>query len=289
MIIENKKIGFIGLGLIGGCVARCIKKASPSTEIIAYNNRYPDVKPGLKQALEDGVISRLEKSIEDGFGDCDIIFLCAPVRINVEYLAKLKNIIKPDCIITDVGSVKSNIHAAVTELGMEENFIGGHPMAGTEKTGYENSSVDILTGAFYLLTPTGKTPEFFIDTMKEIIDCCKCRAFVLEPGDHDMAAAAISHVPHVLSYALVNTVQDNDNEQQYMKQFAAGGFRDMTRIAASSPEMWQSIVLSNKDCIIEFMNSYIGQLEAFKKMLDEDDEKAIYDFFKKSKEYRDTF
>lgn len=112
---------------------------------------------------------------------------------------------------------------------------------------------------------------------------------ILNPEEHDIAAAAISHVPHILSYSLVNTVHDNDNEQQYMKQFAAGGFRDMTRIAASSPEMWQNVVLANKKSVLTFLSQYQIVLEQFKQMLIADDEQGLLDFFQKSKDYRDTF
>lgn len=287
--MKGKTIGFIGFGLIGGDIARCIRKNAEDTRIIAYNNRYPQVKPGLAMALEDGVLNALEPDFNGAFRECDIIFLCAPVIVNIQYLRQLKDIMKPGCILTDVGSVKGNIHKAVEEIGLTHNFIGGHPMAGTEKTGYENSNDHMLNNAFYLLTPTKDTPPSAIETMKEITAMCGSKTMVLTPEEHDIAAAAISHVPHILSYSLVNTVHDHDNEQQYMKQFAAGGFRDMTRIAASSPEMWQNIVLANKTAVLTFLSQYQVVLEEFKQMLIMGDEEGLLEFFQRSKEYRDTF
>lgn len=287
--MQNKTIGFIGFGLIAGNIARCIRREAPDTYMLALNNRYPNIKPGLKMALEDGVLNELRPAVDEAFSKCDIIFLCAPVLVNVSYLSQLKTIMKPDCILTDVGSVKGDIHKAIEAAGLSDRFIGGHPMAGTEKTGYENSNDTMLKGAFYLLTPTKEAPAYFVDVMQEITKMCGCRTLTLQPEEHDIAAAAISHVPHILSYALVNTVQDNDNEEQYMKQFAAGGFRDMTRIAASSPQMWQNIVLSNKEAVLTFLKQYENVLDDFRKMLETDDEDRIFEFFQRSKDYRDTF
>lgn len=287
--MENKTIGFIGFGLIAGSIARCIRKNAPDTKMMAYNYRHPDVKPGLLQAVDDGVLNSIEHTLDGAFAACDIIFLCAPVIVNIEYLKKCKEIMKPTCILTDVGSVKGNIHQAVENFDLEANFIGGHPMAGSEKTGYENSTDTLLNGAFYLLTKTSKTSDDTIATMQEITKMCGCKSLVLTPEEHDTAAAAISHVPHILSYSLVNTVREHDNEQEYMKQFAAGGFRDMTRIAASSPQMWQNIVLANKKSILTFLSQYQVVLEEFKQMLIANDEKGLLEFFQKSKDYRDTF
>ena len=129
------KIGFIGLGLIGGSIARAVRYFYPDTEIIAHSR----TRASVEQAVADGVINRIIDQIDEDFSDCTYIFLCAPVSSNAKYLEQLKPLIGPDCIITDVGSTKTDIHEKVTALDMEANFIGGHPMAGSEKTGYANS------------------------------------------------------------------------------------------------------------------------------------------------------
>lgn len=284
-----KAIGFIGFGMIAGDIARCIHENAPDVKLYAYNHHHPQVKEGLRLAKEQGVLTDIESDFDHHMRECDLIYLCAPVIQNVKYLPACKAFMKKDAIITDVGSVKGNIHKAVKELDLEASFIGGHPMAGTEKTGFENSSDDMLKGAFYLLTPTDKTPQRAIDLLEEIAGFCQCKTMILTPEDHDMAAAAISHVPHILSYSLVNTVRLHDNDQQYMKQFAAGGFRDMTRIAASSPDMWQNIVLANKKAVLTFLSQYQVVLEEFKQMLINEDADGLWQFFKDSKDYRDTF
>lgn len=287
--MNKKTIGFIGFGLMAGSIAKCLRKAYPNITMLALNNRYPTVKPGLKMALDDGVLDALEPDLNGRFHNCDLIFLCAPVLTNISYLPALKKIMRKDCLLTDVGSTKGSMEAGILEAGLGAQFVGGHPMAGIEKTGYEHASAEMLAGAFYLFTPTEFSKTEDIETMKEIAAACKCRTLTLSAKEHDIAAAAISHVPHILSYSLVNTVREHDNDKQYMKQFAAGGFRDMTRIAASSPEMWQNIVQDNKTAVLQFLSQYQIVLEEFKQMLVIDDTEGIRDFFQKSKDYRDTF
>ena len=151
--MKKQTIGFIGLGLIGGSIARCIKAQAPEHSIYVYNARHPYIKEGLKLALEEHTIDNIISDLND-FSVCDIIFLCAPVMVNVSYLEKLKTIIKPDCILTDVGSVKKDIHDAVKRLDLESQFVGGHPMAGSEKTGYAASTDILLQNAYYAITRT---------------------------------------------------------------------------------------------------------------------------------------
>lgn len=285
--MKKQTIGFIGLGLIGGSIARCIKAQAPEHSIYVYNARHPYIKEGLKLALEEHTIDNIISDLND-FSACDIIFLCAPVMVNVSYLEKLKTIIKPDCILTDVGSVKKDIHDAVKRLDLESQFVGGHPMAGSEKIGYEYSSLDMLTDAYYLITPTSKTPDSMVQTLKEIACYCHCRTMILEAGQHDDATAAISHVPHVIAANLVNMVAKHDNLEQHMRHLMAGGFKSTTRIASSSPQMWQNICLSNTDCILKYLDSYQESLAEFKEILINKDEEKIMEFFSNAKEYRDS-
>lgn len=285
--MKKQTIGFIGLGLIGGSIARCIKAKAPEHSIYVYNARHPHIKAGLKLALEEHTIDKIVSDLSD-FSVCDIIFLCAPVMINVSYLEKLKPIIKPDCILTDVGSVKKDIHDAVKKLDLENQFVGGHPMAGSEKIGYEYSSLDMLKDAYYLITPTEKTPESMVHTLIEIAGYCDCRTMILDASQHDDATAAISHVPHVIAANLVNMVAKHDNLEQHMRHLMAGGFKSTTRIASSSPEMWQNICLTNTESILKYLDSYQESLAEFKEVLQKRDEDKIMEFFSHAKEYRDS-
>lgn len=287
-MIEIKTIGFIGFGLIGGSIARNLRAIYPNATIIAYNYKPEHTNPNLLDAVNDHVLDRLVTSFDDGFQDCDLIFLCAPVLRNISYLGELTSIIKPTCILTDVGSVKGNIHASVKDLGLETNFIGGHPMAGSEKTGYENSTMKLLENAFYILTPTPKTVQSTLDFMEDLVKKIGAIPIVLPPCDHDDIVAAISHVPHIIAAALVNMVQDNDDTQEHMHALAAGGFKDITRIASSSPVMWENICLTNSESIVSFIDKYISYLESMKKAIQTKNSSFLMDFFARSKSYRDS-
>lgn len=282
---QNLIIGFLGLGLIGGSIAKAIHLAHPKAIIRVYSRRK---NPDLLQGKKDGIITSLHYEIDEAFSDCDIIFLCAPVLRNIDFLEKIKPFLKKDCILTDVGSVKGNIHTAVSELGLNYCFIGGHPMAGSEKYGFANSSPKLLENAFYLLTTTPLTTDSQLNKLKNLLSCTGSRFVVLDPKEHDEATAAISHMPHVIAATLVNTVRENDSSEEYMKQFAAGGFKDTTRIASSSPEMWESICLSNKESIDVFLGYFIDKLSEFRTYIANDDGDKIREQFKTAGEYRDS-
>lgn len=278
-------IGFLGLGLIGGSIARSIRKIFPSCRIIVYSRR----KNGdLLQGQKDGIISDITYSIDAHFSECDIIFLCAPVLQNIQFLEQLKPLINKTCIITDVGSVKGNIHKEVERLELEAQFIGGHPMAGSEKTGFANSSEDLLQDSYYLLTPCKTTAEEKVLFLKKILSGTGAIFATVDAGLHDDITAAISHVPHIVAASLVNMVRENDTPNELMKAFAAGGFKDITRIASSSPEMWESICLSNADSIDHFLSLMIDELTKMRSYIANEQGSEINRFFASSREYRDS-
>ena len=250
--MKNLTVGFIGFGLIGGSIARGLRSLYPDFRLVAYNYNPEHTNPNLLLAKEEHTLDAIVSSFDEEFPKCDLIFLCAPVLRNISYLPELKRVMKDDCILTDVGSVKGNIHHAIKELDMEKSFIGGHPMAGSEKTGYDHSSIRLLNGAFYILTPTKQTPKETINLMQELVSSIGAISVVLNSSDHDDFTAAISHVPHIIAASLVNMVQDHDDDREHMRSLAAGGFKDITRIASSSPVMWENICLTNPDSIIKF-------------------------------------
>ena len=278
------KVGFIGLGLIGGSIARKMKENNPKVSIIAT--------AGHQQTIEDafglGLIDNNELLELNSFKDCDVIFLCAPVNKNIEYLTQLKDIIKDDCIITDVGSTKTQIHEKVIELGLERNFIGGHPMAGSEKTGLSNASETLLENAYYIITPTTKSPSPAVEELTGLVRSLGAIPLVLGYEQHDYATAAISHLPHVIAYSLVNLVRESDDENEIMKTIAAGGFKDITRIASSSPVMWENICLSNQEQILKLLDNYIHTLEVMRTNIADADSPALLDAFTAAKDYRDS-
>lgn len=276
--------GFVGIGLIGGSVAKTLRRVYPSCKIIVYNR---GAKPRV-MAINDGTANIVVDKVDETFRECDYIFLCTPVELNVEFLKKLKEIIKDDCIITDVGSVKSNIHSAVSRLNMEKSFIGGHPMAGSEKTSYEYASDRLLENAYYAVTPTDKVDKKYIEEYTKIISDIGAIPIQITYQEHDRVVAAISHLPHLIASSLVNLVKHNDSKSEYMKTIAAGGFKDITRIASSSPEMWEQICMTNNVNISEMLGLYIEDLKTVQKELDTKNGQAINNMIAESRDYRDN-
>ncbi len=282
--MRDLTFGFIGIGLIGGSVAKALRRVLPSCKIIVYNR---SAEPRV-MAMNDGTANIAVDKIDDTFKECDYIFLCTPVEKNVEYLKVLKDIINENCIITDVGSVKGNIHKAVNELHMESNFIGGHPMAGSEKTSYEHANDRLLENAYYAITPTTDVSAERVEEFTQIVTKIGAIPINISYQEHDKVVAAISHLPHIIASGLVNLVKHNDSKEEYMKIMAAGGFKDITRIASSSPEMWEQICMTNTENISDMLQKYIDDLSAVKKNLLAKNGKAIYDMISESRDYRDN-
>lgn len=278
------KIGFIGLGLIGGSIAKKLHSLHPEVELIATAGHIETIT----EAFEQGLISNNTLCEINDFYDCDYIFLCTPVKKNIEYLEQLKGNVKENCIITDVGSVKTDIHKAVISLDMESFFIGGHPMAGSEKTGISNANEYLLENAYYIITPTSKTTDDKLAEFTDIVASLGSIPLILDYETHDYATAAISHLPHVIAYGLVNLVKSSDDKNRTMKTIAAGGFKDITRIASSSPIMWENICLSNKEQLLKLIDAYIDILNKTKKDIIQNDEQALLNDFQSAKDYRDS-
>lgn len=283
-IMISKKIGFIGLGLIGGSIAKAIRQYYPDYDIIAFDKN----KESLALAVQEGTIHTACSSIDDNFKGCAYIFLCAPVTYNAAYLTQLKDLIDKDCILTDVGSVKTSIHKEVIRLGMEDSFIGGHPMAGSEKSGFMNSKAHLIENAYYIITPTAKSNPEKVEAYKEFVASLKALPVVLDYNEHDNITGTISHLPHIIASTLVNFVHHTDTKAGMMKALAAGGFKDITRIASSSPVMWQQICLKNGENISRILGAYIDALSQAKVLVDEGNEEALYSMFEDSKDYRDS-
>ena len=283
--MENRTCGFVGLGLIGGSIARALKLADPGTRIIAYTPHRSTVDTAFAEKIIDVPLY----SIGEEFRECDYIFLCAPVEINNENLKALLPYIGPRTTITDIGSVKTGIHELVKELGLERQFIGGHPMAGTERIGFANSKASILENAYYIITKTDSTDEKRLADYVALAKSLRCLPLVVPFKLHDYITAAISHVPHVISASLVNLVRNSDSEDHLMKTIAAGGFKDITRISSSSPVMWNQICMTNSGNISELLGRYIESLKDIRSAIDEHDEEKVTEFFSSAREYRESF
>lgn len=284
MVQKHLVCTIIGLGLIGGSIAKAIRKYHPDTVIYGYN-RSPE---NIRFAVDDRVIDYAMQDVTDHIEESDYIFLCAPVGINIENIKKILPHLSKDCILTDVGSVKGDIHKEIERLGLADRFIGGHPMAGSEKTGYAHSSERLLENAYYILTPGSSLPENRYEEFFRFIQSLHALPVRSDDKKHDYATAAVSHVPHLIAATLVRLVSENDFPDQFMKLIAAGGFKDITRIASSSPTMWEHICRSNQKNILILLEKYINQLENLSNDLQSQNFQKIYELFETAGAYRNS-
>ncbi len=283
-ITNNFTIGFIGLGLIGGSIAKAIRRVFPSYTIIGYDT---DIE-NLREAYTDGTLAKCSSNVSVDFNDCDYIFLCAPVHYNIDYLPILKKIIKPTTIITDVGSVKSDICKAVEKYKLCEHFIGGHPMVGSESSGYATSNDRLMENAYYFITPSATVSEEHIKDFNTFIEDLGAIPIVYSPTAHDQVTAYISHIPHIIAVNLVNLVKSTDTKDGINKQLAAGGFKDITRIASSSPVVWEHILLSNSDNVIAGLERYTDSIDDVINAIKSQDGDKINELFTSARNYRNS-
>lgn len=283
-------IGIIGLGLLGGSLAKAFKKANAQNSYIIAADTNLDT---LEKAKKEGVIDHCACGIDASFSSCAVIFVCTPVAYIPTVVRKLMAYISKDCIITDVGSTKYELIQEVQKILDEKKssayFIGGHPMSGSEASGYDFSKAHLFQNAYYIITPAGDTPEFIVFILKKLVERIGAIPMVISPSYHDFATASISHVPHVIAAGLVHLIKDSDGEKNLLHTLAAGGFKDITRIASSNPELWRDICTSNKSQILKMLNRYMIILEDAKSAIENNQADWIFDYFKDAKSYRDTF
>ncbi|MGI6085467.1 MAG: prephenate dehydrogenase/arogenate dehydrogenase family protein [Acetivibrionales bacterium] len=284
MTVSVKKIGIIGLGLIGGSIARALKRSEKGYIIKAWDKD----KKILDCAMSEKVIDECTLSVKGNFFECDVIFLCIPVFAMKDILNDLLFSISPDCILTDVGSTKSDVVATINEMKVKNPFIGGHPLAGSEKSGFRASRANLFENAYYCLTPEENTDKDVLIKLRDIIDDLGAIPIEMTPMEHDRVTAAISHVPHIIAASLVNLIDELDSPDSVMKTISAGGFKDLTRIASASPGLWAGICLSNKERILETISAFKNGLERFENDLRSNDRESVEKFFTSARELRNS-
>lgn len=282
--MDRIKITIIGLGLIGGSLARALHDKLGNCGITAVDTD----RQALDLALSQGIIAVGLTIPDQRVFSSDIIFVCTPVKKAFGYIAELAPNIKDTCIITDVGSTKEEITRQVDGLSEPPCFIGGHPMAGLERSGFGSSYAHLFENAYYVLTPCASTAPGSLEVLSAIVKGIGAIPIVMSAREHDIAAGGISHLPHVIAAALVNLIRDLDESNGRMQALAAGGFRDITRIASSNPVMWENIVFSNKEHIMELIEQFRKTLDDFSEKLQNGDSDKIYDFFAGAGQFRDA-
>ncbi len=282
-MIENLTI--IGVGLIGGSLARALRAANAVQNITGFGRTISH----LQQALELNVIDRVASSIKDAVTDADVVVLAVPVETVADFLSQLADVLPDKTIVTDVGSVKNNIQeAARKNLGVHfSRFVPGHPIAGTEKSGVVNSFPELFRQHQVILTPEAGTDTNAVSVIQNMWQKTGAHVLLMNSVKHDQILAASSHLPHVLAYALVEGLVRRDDYEEIFN-LAAGGFHDFTRIASSDPEMWRDICLANRDAILENLHGFQKDLKKIRDAIKNSDGDALSKIFSRAKHARDA-
>ena len=280
-----KTIYIAGLGLIGASMALGIKRDHPEYEILGYNRS----QASRDIAIERGIINRATDDFASLAPLADVIILALPIKQTLSFIKDLANLdLKEGVIISDAGSTKSAIVNAAEEnfAGKPVRFVGAHPMAGSHKTGAASADVNLFENAYYIFTPSSLTTPDTLEEMKDLLSGLHARFIEIDAEEHDRVTSQISHFPHILASGLMEQTASYAEEHEMARRFAAGGFRDMTRIAESEPGMWTSILLSNRETIIERIEDFKGRLDEIGQAISAGDETQIWNFFNQAREQR---
>ena len=285
--LHLKRLAILGVGLIGGSLARALRRAAACDTIVGYGRN----ENNLKKAVQLGVIDDYSLQVAAAVQDADMIVLATPLSTVGALLAELKGSINADATITDAGSAKGSvIRAAATNLSPDQfrRFIPGHPIAGTEKSGVEASFAGLYDDHLVILTPTADQDAKHIGIVTRMWEAAGARVVNMPVDHHDQILAATSHLPHMLAYALVDCLagmQDRDEIFQY----AAGGFADFTRIASSSPRMWADICMANREHLVEVLGLFDNHIMDIKQAIADGNSELLLDIFTRAKTARDQF
>lgn len=277
------KIAIFGVGLIGGSLALAFK-GLPGFRVVGHSPNPNSVK----KYVDRGVVDEATTSLPEAAKDADFLFLCVPVGIMEDYMDQLSRLpLKPGAIITDVGSTKGDIMEAAAKYDFGEAFfIGGHPMAGKERSGVEAATSKLFENAYYVLTPREDTPQDACDRLIELLKHTKAHLVKLDPRVHDQIVGAVSHLPHIVAALLVNLVERHNRTDHHYELLAAGGFRDTTRIASGDAVLWRDICLSNRDVILELLQEWMEDTEQFMQLLRNADAEGLTKAFQSASDFR---
>jgi len=278
-----EKLVIVGVGLIGGSFALALKEAGAVGRVVGVGRGASNIR----SALELGIIDAAGALDGTTFGDADLVLLAVPVGQMRAVMRSIAPLLGARTVVTDAGSTKENVVAlARRELkGALSRFVPGHPIAGTEKSGAESAFAGLYRERRVVLTPLEGTDPGALALVRAAWERCGASVFQLQPREHDAVLAAVSHLPHVLAYALVDQVARHKNAKQLFS-YAAGGFRDFTRIASSHPEMWRDICLANRKALLAEIGRYGAKLERVRKMLERGDARALDALFSGARDAR---
>ena len=279
------RLAVIGVGLIGGSLSLALKQAGAVGEVVGCGRG----KPNLEKAIELGVIDSYQRDPLEAVKGADVVFLATPVKTLEQVTQRCLPGLKAGAIITDGGSVKGDVVRRIEPLLPEGiHFVPGHPIAGTENSGAEAAFPSLYQGKRCILTPTANTDPDALQLIRQMWTVAGSDVVEMALEKHDKVLAAISHLPHMVAYSLVNAVGSYDHYEENILEYSAGGFRDFTRIASSDPTMWRDIAETNREALLEMMTQFENSFNELKEDIAEGNGEKLFEFFLRSKQLRDA-
>ncbi len=284
MSVIIERLAIIGVGLIGGSFARALREAGVVKTIVGIGRS----SANLEEALSLGIVDEITSDAVAGVSGAQMVFISVPVCSIPSVVAEIAPALSSGCIVTDGGSVKASIVMECERL-MPPGcfFVGGHPIAGTEHSGAAASFATLYKGKRCILTPTERTDAAALELVNRLWLVTGAEVCSMEPGHHDRIFAEISHLPHVVAYALVHAVGTADVEGENVLSYTAGGFKDFTRIASSDPVMWRDIALMNRQALLKSIDGFSASLAELRQRIDNSDPDGLAEFFTIAKQFRD--
>ncbi|MCJ7989604.1 prephenate dehydrogenase [Priestia megaterium] len=279
------RVLLIGVGLIGGSLALAMKKHLHVTVVGADINTNE-----VQVANQLGIVDYVAEDIKTEAAQADYIVLATPVEYTTAWIHDLSNWkLKETVIVTDVGSTKGEIMKAAEALNKKRiSFIGGHPMAGSHTSGAVNARADLFCSARYILTPFENEQKEKIDALMYLLEPTGAQFVPLDAATHDQITGVVSHLPHVIATSLVRQVKGYSAQNHLVTEMAAGGFRDITRIASSNPHMWRDILKQNRSMLLTLLDDWMKEMEQVKLLVEKGDGHELFDYFSDAKEFRDS-
>jgi prephenate dehydrogenase len=280
-----KKTALLGIGLMGGSLGLAMKERASAASVVGLARR----EETRREAMARGIVDSVTDQVKEAVTDADLVILGTPLLAYESLLEQARPFLSSECIVTDLGSTKAHVVAACERIleGSPARFVGGHPMTGSEESGPLAARADLYENSVWCLTPTERTDSQALKNVRELAELVGARILLLSPDEHDKAVAATSHVPHLLAAMLVQGVRQVSRNIPEALRLTAGGFRDTTRVASGSPEMWRDICLTNRDGIAAALSDFRRDLDALEKALADGNEEALLHYFKEAKEFRE--
>ncbi len=281
-----ERLAIVGVGLIGGSLGLALRRAGAVREIVGVGRS----SENLELARARGIIDRYTSDPREGVRDADVVFIATPAQTVVGVAEAMYDALRRDAVVTDGASTKSHIAAALRARygGEGPAFVPGHPIAGTEKSGAGAAFAELFDGRRTILTPEEQTPPAAVERVRAMWTAAGAEVEIMSPQRHDAVFAAVSHLPHAVAFALVETVSRLQHDAGLpILRYAAGGFKDFTRIASSDPVMWRDIALDNRDELLRALHAYARQLADLTALVEAGDAAGLEAYFARAKATRD--